>query len=572
MNRSTSRIIRAIIYMIPTAVFIIASSFKIIYYHMGDDELMNTIAIGKYTGKPDEHLIYINTIFGYITKTLFKITKSINWYAIIYMLIILVCLYVLLNVLEKYTKWYLSILIILFIEAYSIYWFTFTVISYMCIVVGVIKLVDNFSLYKPLKIRKEKLQIVSIIINLIIIFVLFLTSYIIRTDAFKTGFILSFPLILINIKQFVRRKREALVLILAIVLGIVGLQVINNFSYNSKLWTNYIESNRARSSCFDKTILNYSEDKEFYDKLHFTSNDIEGIRDSFFVDKKVFAPQKLYKISNHTPVTVRYNFNPLTYLNEIEKQSLSSTLYIATILLIIELVMIGICCIWLGKKKRAYYALQVIFNIGFVCVLCFVRRPVARVLLTSLIMGIALLFYSFVKFENINRIKIRRILSSVVSLILLVHIVLYGWKTITNANYFKGYEYKQAMVREYTDKHKDELFLAHRKWEWLFYKPVLSINGSDVCPNIMQTGDQDTYNNLYYEQLDSLKIDNKNRLLSSLLNNSKTYLLVDKNTDGKILNLVKTYFKEHHNKTIIFKKVKSFKKPSICIYKIRSSN
>ena len=88
----------------------------------------------------------------------------------------------------------------------------------------------------------------------------------------------------------------------------------------------------------------------------------------------------------------------------------------------------------------------------------------------------------------------------------------------------------------------------------------MEMAGSDICENVMQTGDQDIYNNCYYDQLDSLgaKKKDKNRLLMNLINRPKTYLIVDEKEEPKIKDMVNGFLWEHSGKIINCHNVKNF--------------
>ena len=556
-KRALKKIIKITLSIIPILIFVVMWLTNTIYYHMGDDEVMNTIAIGNYNGYPDEHLIYINSVIGYINKFLFNITSSINWFAIIYILSILILTYSLLFLFKKYTNYVVAFLLAVSVEIICIFWFTFTVISYFCAIAACLTLIDLF-----LSTERSKLFTT---IECVSIAFLGLISYGLRSEAFLSTLFLACPIILLLKRNFYKRI-PAIASVIIVLVGITAMVLVNNHSYSSPGWVKYKTFNSARSSVYDYPIMSYEDNVDYYTKIDFTKTDTECIKDTFTADNKVYSTSKLYNIAKKTPTSTRYSINLRDFYKDLRENSTSTSVALITILTILLFVVLSVVLIILTKKKRLL-VLQSITTMVVIGATFVIRRPLPRVVNSLALIGMLSLIYLFLRQKKELKSSVKRYVTIIISLLFVAQLFIYGGKTVTNANYFSKYIKQQSIIHDYANKHKDILLIAHRPWEWLYYKPVSQINNNTIY-NLMGTGEQYTFSPLYYEQLSLIKKHNGDRLLQNFLKDKKTYL-VSKREDNVILKYIKNYYRDHYGQTVKCKVIKDYKKAGIIIFKFK---
>ena len=93
----------------------------------------------------------------------------------------------------------------------------------------------------------------------------------------------------------------------------------------------------------------------------------------------------------------------------------------------------------------------------------------------------------------------------------------------------------------------------------------------DIYPNLMQTGDQDIYNNLYYQQLKRLNVSDeyKDRLLMNLLHRDNTFMLAGEYKESKRLQRVRLFLEEHSKRKIECKVVEKIKGTNTYVYQFK---
>ncbi|MCR5430904.1 MAG: hypothetical protein K6E58_06715 [Eubacterium sp.] len=535
---------RKIGYLIcPVVLMVIAICSKGLIYFASDDAMMNNIARGFFNGKTDEHLIFINVVFGYLTKGLYAITNQVNWFGVIYILLILLCVYVIMNVFKKHSNLLLAFVAGLLIECLCIYWFTFTVIAYVCVLTGVIKLVD----YLTSKDEKYKTW------NVVLVVVLFVFAYVLRDSSFISGFLVLLPLLIFNFKKIEDKKK--LLVLAPVVICILCCFVLNKFAYSSNMWKDYTKFNTLRSEVIDHPVSEYKEAKDFYKSIGYSENDLYCATHWCFGDKTVFSPKNYKKIIKNTPFSTRYCVSL--------KQLWSLRRYYVKFALIFGLsavALILIAALTILKGKKLCYILQVLFGIGFVMVTIFINKPITRVVIPMLILTMFALVYMYVTDESEKAINFKKYYTRVVVVVFAVMSVAFIYKTVTNAIELNNRNEKAKEVYAYVKDHADSLYLCQAKERLLYNKPVMEMVGSDICENVMQTGDQDIYNNCYYDQLNNLGVKKKdtNRLLMNLINRPKTYLIVDEKEEPKIKEMVNRFLWEHSGKIISCHDKKSF--------------
>lgn len=554
-NKTFQKIANAVCWVFPILLMIFVIYKKVLVYFVSDDAMMNNISRGFFNGKADEHLIYINVVFGYLTKSLYAITNQVNWYAVIYILLILLSVYTIINVFKNNSNEIVAFVAGLLIECICIYWFTFTVIAYMCVLAGVLKFVDYIT-------TKKNRTIVNSVMNSVSVFVLMVSAFILRDDAFISGCLVLLPLIIILGKNVKNKKR--LIVLIPIAICIISVFAINKNAYSETLWRNYSEFNSLRSKVIDFPITSYYEDKGFYKSIGYSENDVECATHWCFGDKIVFSPQNYKKIIEKTPFSTRYCVSPHQFW-QLRRYYVKFALLFGICALAFALV--GLYSMLKGRKLR--YIMQVLTGILFILATVFINKPITRVVIPMIVISIFSLVYMFIKDRGQRAEERKKFFIKMTIVIFAILSVAFLFKSITNSIDTEAKYKKQEKVLSLVNNHKESLYLCQSKEKWLYNKPVMEIVGSDTCKNIMQTGDQDIYNNCYYDQLAQLGVSKKqyNHLLKNLIYKEDTYLIVDEKEEPKIKEMLRVFLKEHMNKNIKYKVVKKIDK-NIYVYEV----
>ena len=82
---------RIIGYATIVLVVVVGVLTKSIYYIQCDDYQMNLIANGTFSGKYDEHLVFIKSFYGFIIKILNELSSAINWFGLLLLVFIILC-------------------------------------------------------------------------------------------------------------------------------------------------------------------------------------------------------------------------------------------------------------------------------------------------------------------------------------------------------------------------------------------------------------------------------------------------------------------------------------------------
>ena len=103
-------------------LFVFFNLFFYCRYHTVDDTFMEMIACGAY-GKPDYHMIYINTVIGFIISGLYSLIHVVPWHGLMHIVLSIFSLstimYVFFNRDNKPAK--VLVALIVFIVSYEAY-------------------------------------------------------------------------------------------------------------------------------------------------------------------------------------------------------------------------------------------------------------------------------------------------------------------------------------------------------------------------------------------------------------------------------------------------------------------
>ena len=233
------------------------------HYDVDDDIAMSNLVDGS-KGMHDTHLIFINSVIGYILKYLYIHIPIIPWYAVLQYIIIFVsftaCTFVMLKRLKTgYTKCvYLIFLTVFSFECYIFIQFSKT--AAIASVAGVLLLLAALALKKISK-------------GLLIIgYVLSLTGACYRLWQFYAEVILLSGIGLFLLFRWIENrdwKRMAICfgVFFVLLLCVLGLNQWDHLQYQDKEWAEYMEFNELRSQLYDYGFPTYEGNEEVFEKL-----------------------------------------------------------------------------------------------------------------------------------------------------------------------------------------------------------------------------------------------------------------------------------------------------------------
>ncbi len=67
--------------------FLLINYLFTVRYEENDDVLMLLIASGEYSGSPDNHLIFINFLYGSVLNWLYRLAPQVEWYTVIFVML-----------------------------------------------------------------------------------------------------------------------------------------------------------------------------------------------------------------------------------------------------------------------------------------------------------------------------------------------------------------------------------------------------------------------------------------------------------------------------------------------------
>lgn len=525
---------KTIVYLIPCIISLIAWFSHIIYYHGSDDPWMNYLNWGKFTGNTNEHLVFINSSFGFLNKIFYKWIPNYNWFAVFYLIIILICVYALMTLFIKRERIWTGLIVGLFVEVFLLYYFSFTTTAFCCTAIGIIKCLDN---------AYSKNSRLEFILNTILAIFLLSMGYVLRNNSFKVAVAISLPLIMLTT---IKRKnyKEVLLVVFLTIISVSSLWLINNIDYQDTQWQSYLNFNSLRSQAVDFPIAEYQSDQKLYKSIKYSQNDYECLTNWSFGDKKVFSEKNLKKIVDGTPSRVRYNLDFLAIIKGMIRSPIFLVFIIWTILLVIS-----------GKKK--FYLLQGGFCTLIFILLIIINRAPERVVVPLFLIGMINMIYYYLSNEGKN--SYGRLMNYAVVATIIMGVGYYclddyhfiGNKRISHNN--------NRQVIEYTQKNKDKAFITNYVDSLLYNEDVSSISNNEHYSNILNTGNQDIYSKYYYMQVQQNNLKYKDRLLINLLDSKRVYLIIDENNYPESLSRITNYLNEHTNKKVKPKVIKSFK-------------
>ena len=544
--------ISKICYLFPIIVTFVVSKCNLLYYIQSDDYQMNYISMGGISGSPDEHLVFIKSIYGYITRFLYNINSNVNWFGLIYIILIIVFTYTLLLVLSLHFDNRVALVLSLVFEIISICWLTFTTIAYFSVAVGLIAVIEGVIINDE-KIKKYILLILGVL--------LIVCGFALRSTAMVTGTLLALPVLIISANKLIRVKTFYLVLI-GIVLLIGVVQIVDHSSYESKMWSEYKAFNNARAQVVDYPIEEYKDNEVAYKKISMSKNDVDCMKNWIFADKEIFSTNKLEQVAKSTKLTTRYNLKIPRILKDL--LTIKET-YIA---LIIAILLVLLCS---SKKQKIMIALQILFLYGLVTSLIIMNRSLPRVYIPVFVIGVLYLFFIYLlgrKNEDIAINKKKKVFMCISLLSIAISTAIYINMYKDKVSDRKIAETNFKDLRQYIINHKDLAFVSNDIFNVMNYQSVMDVKTQKPYINLMNIGHWNSYDEVYYKQVNKYNLSYKDRLLIDIAKD-KNVLFIDSsiNKTPRMIN-TEIFIREHTNKNIKVIPIKTFRKEKSILYSV----
>lgn len=265
-------------------------------YGTNDDMSMRDIASGALSGTPDGHLIFVQYALGKVLSCCYSAVHGIDWYAVIWIGLILFCFLLLLSRIRRLcikkeinlfagTAVSLVLFTLIYIEHYVN--FQFTVVS---AVTGGTAILYYYTIDSEQGLR-QRLR------DYMIVMILLWLTYCIRSSVFIMA--VPFGGFMFLFKRGIPIKEKLMILSLSIA-GLVLIFLIENHAYSSQEWKNYKEYNVARSEIYDYYgVPNYEENKEFYDSVGMEECDAINLErySLYFIDG--IETEKMFQVAEY---------------------------------------------------------------------------------------------------------------------------------------------------------------------------------------------------------------------------------------------------------------------------------
>ncbi len=521
-------------------------------YFVPDDSMMNYISRGGFSVKPDEHIIFVNVIIGWICKWLYGLTNSINWFAVLFILIMLLCVFVLYTILSRHMNNWLSFILCIFTELFIMRVFTFTALGFVCTTVSIVAIIDILSNYK----NKSKKTIILFVMSV----VLFCLGLMTRAHSWLGAILISIPIVIIFLKKhFVKEKK----IILMIMVGLLALSsliwLVNYYSYQNEHYSEFSAYNKVRSSVMDYPIPSYSENEQEYKRLGISENDYNCMRDGnepryLIGDKKHFNKEKLERI---VELSDKYNCNLKKWIEEfLRHKELFITFAVAIFLLFGDV----------GKRK-IYYVVEMLLVYLTTLLLNVTQRGDFRIFVCITFCGVINALYYY--YANNNKKHHSRIITALVVIAIIAYMqrccdgIIQSW----NSNMERSQE--NHSVREYVSNNKDNLYVMPAiKLNYVYYYGSINNMAKEKNTNVLPIFDWYTYLDDYYNKANHYKLKNKDSLLLSMIDSNVYHISSNDSSDKEERIIIKKYIEEHsQNKHVLVRKIERIGKTKFNVYK-----
>ncbi|NMH29517.1 glycosyltransferase family protein [Flavobacterium silvaticum] len=361
MNKTTKQYL--ITFAVTAVVHAFCFGFFNIFYNTNDDVGMALIAKGYFTGSPEEHLVFINTVWGYLLKFLYQTFPKWEWYSLLLtgvqffsIAAIARILHGRATLLSRAAFWMAAVFFIVNLQ--------FTHVAYLALSAGLLILFT----------RTKQAPWWQFGVGVGFVFIAFL----LRIDAIATGIFISLPFLLRKDKRYI--LAAASLFVLCAVSFWIHLK-----SYDSPSWRYFQEYNLVRGALNDNpNIADFSNDAKALKRAGVTSDELEIFNNStpprhFDLEllKKIYSEVKLPTAARYIK-TLFLSYNALLVfiaLALVAFYNRSQYNKVKIALILFSLIVLAICLNHYPKDRVLIDLLFLVFLFSLVSSRGFSKKP-----------------------------------------------------------------------------------------------------------------------------------------------------------------------------------------------------
>ncbi len=522
--KSITNIIKKYYFLVIPFVVTVFMLFQQISFDIVDDSFMMEIANSYKYNSRSEHLVFISVFYGYIIKFLNNTIPFLNWFSIMYILIVNLAFVPLYYMTQKYDNKVMFVIIIAVLQAWTFLHITFTVIPFLCSASSVLWILEHV----------KKLDRYSIK-HLVFSFVLFFLGFAMRSGStFVCIFLLIMPILLCSVIE--KRNTFKVVISIMILCIVANYSVIAiRYAYEKNIpeETYFNQFAEYRSVLSDGTEIFYEENREAFQTIGITENDMQMYRSFEYADKSVFSNENLREIVQMRSFKDKYTLKIWHVIY-----------WIDSVFLLFGYLCIAFVCFIFFKKRRKEIFLFSCFVVGAVSFLFIRERAFTRIVRHIILFGLTIITYIGMQ-ELTYSVKLGNILRKILTIMLSIIFVSVN---ITNICYNKEANQPSShnVVIDFVEKNSDKIYVTDEVLNGAISPRSLSIkalkNSNPQPYNIF--GDWFVYSYYWYSRLDQLGLSEyQDCTFKAVLDDNVR--VVSKNSE--FLNRVCTFLEEHYN-------------------------
>lgn len=276
----------SIFQVINIVLFLIVTVLITPVYETNDDQAMAYVAMGAY-GERDFHLVFINVILGKLLVFLFSVFSGLNWYVVLYEVLVFTAITMLINIFEKKCeKKFAAFPIILIIYLFAVNYYYYVQFSKSAGLLPTVGLLYSVFLIEEKEERWYKYLVPGALIVL---------GSCYRFEVlYMVGFLFIPLLIYVFFKVEKKQKIFFFVYGALVCVMVFGLRIADRALYKSdEEWAYYLDYNQKRAKLTDYGWPNYQKNSEELTALGISLVDYENFQTWDFADRDLFDVEVL---------------------------------------------------------------------------------------------------------------------------------------------------------------------------------------------------------------------------------------------------------------------------------------
>lgn len=545
-------------------IFIVVNVIFNIKYEQVDDFIMYSLYSGL-DGTYNFYSVYMHPIIGIIIGAFYRLLPMINWHTIFLLSMQFICFTLIGYTILK--KHYTGTSIILYTLFVSIFYTTlllliqYTSVAALLILTAFFLLIDIFETNQE---DKGNILKSGVIFTLFTIGVMTRIQSLLIVAPFYAIYLLIY---LVKYKKKIIDKQRIIKLIkyyLITLLIALIVYISNLFIYNiNSTYKEYNEWNKFRTTIQDIIHIDYEKDRDIYDQVGWSKNDVYLFNTFGFGDENIFSKDNLQKIVEEKAKQGNYyslNTNPISIICNIYSMLINNCIFILIIFL-------GVYILNLLRRNKVKENTIIFLTVILVnAIFTILGRNMQRVVIPEYILGTVLLIY------NLNLKSEEKINDGNLNCLIIGFMII---ATTTISGQMYGYNYKlenyesYRQIINYTNSNKENVYLytiPSLQNRYLSYS-AYQMPPKEAFSNLRQIGGWDMFTQNYYDFKERNNLDGD--LLDLLKEN--VYLI-----DGDVIwsgvrysnykGNIALAIKEHYNIDVEFLEVESFN--NLQVYKV----